>query len=430
MRATARSGKNSGECPRPAGGVRRPVEYGLGGTPAGNAPGPGANVAARLAALPAASVTPKATTFTDETPNLARKRRVLPEPTNPPPQSLPEGWQWVTLGYLVDRLQYGYTAKSLHASVGPYFLRITDIKPEGVNWSSVPRCFIEEVELEKYQLVEGDFVFARSGSIEKAWCVESPPNAVFASYLIRGCLKNAQHREWLKYFIRSHSYLTQIGAAAAGTGMQNVNAKRLGSVLIPLPPLAEQRRIVARLETLMARSRRARAKLAEVPTQLAQARQSLLASAFRGDLTADWRRIRTPSGKGPTSDAEAAWRIPSEWRATLLENLIPDGGLFDGPFGTHLKSDDYTADGVRVIRLDNIGHLSFDEEKRTFIGEAKYTSLKRHTVGAGDLIFASFIFEPLRVCILPPLPTPAIAKADCFCLRPDPKLVDREFLCF
>ena len=51
-----------------------------------------------------------------------------------------------------------------------------------------------------------------------------------------------------------------------------------------LPPLAEQRRIVARFEALEARSRRARAALDELPALLAQARQSLLARAFRGQL--------------------------------------------------------------------------------------------------------------------------------------------------
>ena len=67
-------------------------------------------------------------------------------------------------------------------------------------------------------------------------------------------------------------------------------------VELAIPPLAEQRRIVAKIEELMARSRAARAALAEVPTLLEQFRQSVLASAFRGDLTADWRE------KNPTAE--------------------------------------------------------------------------------------------------------------------------------
>ena len=118
------------------------------------------------------------------------------------------------------------------------------------------------------------------------------------------------------------------------------------------------------------------------------------------------------------------------WQRKTVEELIPKGGIFDGPFGSNLKSDDYTESGVRVIRLENIGQLRFIGEKETFISREKYETLKRHTVGEGDIIFASFIMEEVRACVLPKLSTKAVAKADCFCLRPKPGLVDRQYLVF
>src|SRR2546430_291797 len=60
-------------------------------------------------------------------------------------------------------------------------------------------------------------------------------------------------------------------------------------VPVRIPPAAEQRRIVAKIEALQEQSRRAREALAEVGPLLEQFRQSVLAAAFRGDLTADWR---------------------------------------------------------------------------------------------------------------------------------------------
>ena len=51
-------------------------------------------------------------------------------------------------------------------------------------------------------------------------------------------------------------------------------------------------------------------------------------------------------------------------------------------------------------------------------------------MGGGDIIFASFISEEVRACVLPKLSTKAIAKADCFCLRPKSELVDRQYLVF
>lgn len=203
-------------------------------------------------------------------------------------RGLPSGWQVVPLGDLLEKLQYGYTA-SASKNAGPRLLRITDIRDHGVDWKDVPGCEISRGDLEKYRLRDGDFVFARSGSIEKAWRVRGAPEAVFASYLIRGRPREPELGEWLSWFVRSHDYLGQIGAAGAGIGMQNVNAKKLAAVHVALAPRGERRRIVAKIEALTQKSRRAKEALDAIPPLLERFRQSVLASAFRGDLTKDWR---------------------------------------------------------------------------------------------------------------------------------------------
>jgi len=111
-----------------------------------------------------------------------------------------------------------------------------------------------------------------------------------------------------------------------------------------------------------------------------------------------------------------------------VADLLQEGGIFDGPFGSNLKSSDYTTAGVRVIRLENLANLEFVAAKETYISVQKYKGLTRHTVGAGDVIFGSFVDGPTRVCVLPELPTLAIAKADCFCLRPNPGRMLSGFL--
>ncbi len=121
--------------------------------------------------------------------------------------------------------------------------------------------------------------------------------------------------------------------------------------------------------------------------------------------------------------------LPEGWAITKLAELLEPAGLFDGPFGSNLKTSDYTNTGVRVVRLENIASLRFVEEKRTFISMSKYASLKKHTLFEGDLIVGSFVDGAVRVCVLPSLPTTAIAKADCFCVRTRPEL-DRKFLAF
>jgi type I restriction enzyme, S subunit len=151
-------------------------------------------------------------------------------------EKLPSGWALATLGELMDRLQYGYTASADDNADGPRFLRITDLRDEGIDWAAVPRCTAREDEVAKFLLRDGDIVFARTGSIEKAAVVRDPPKAVFASYLIRGHPLTRSLSDWIGYFVRSTSYFEQIGDASAGIGRENVNAKKLSSVRIPVAP--------------------------------------------------------------------------------------------------------------------------------------------------------------------------------------------------
>ncbi|HWU90277.1 MAG TPA: restriction endonuclease subunit S [Kofleriaceae bacterium] len=260
--------------------------------------------------------------------------------------TLPRGWAQTTLAELLDRLQYGYTASASSETPGPRLLRITDLQEDGVDWTKVPGCQILGAELEKYRLRDGDFVFARSGSIEKAWRVKQVPTAVFASYLIRGTPLEPATAPWLEAFVRSTSYLLQIGAAGAGIGMQNVNAKKLGLVTLPLPPLNEQHRIVAKLNAIFEQARAATARLERLPVLLEKLKRSVLAAAFRGDLTKDWRaahpdvepasalldRIRKDRRRRWESDLRGKGKDPTKVRYEDPEPVNTDGlpGLPDG----------------------------------------------------------------------------------------------------
>jgi type I restriction enzyme S subunit len=74
--------------------------------------------------------------------------------------------------------------------------------------------------------------------------------------------------------------------------------------------------------------------------------------------------------------------------------------------------------------------LNFIEEKDSYISQEKYKTLIKHSVQEGDIIFASFIADEIRACVLPRLSTKAIAKADCFCLRPKEDLVNRTYMTY
>lgn len=102
-----------------------------------------------------------------------------------------------------------------------------------------------------------------------------------------------------------------------------------------------------------------------------------------------------------------------------LEDLISYSS--DGPFGSKLKTEHYSDNGARVIRLNNIEALKFSDRDKAFIPLEYYDTLKSYSVLAGDVIIAGLGDESIpmgRSCIVPQDLGLAINKADCFCVRP------------
>lgn len=170
------------------------------------------------------------------------------------PFQIPAAWAWTRLGNIALQIQYGYTASADTTVTEVRLLRITDIQNNRVDWPSVPGCQIEEDEAEKYLLRKNDILIARTGgTIGKSFIVpDAPVKSVFASYLIRVTPPQAIEARFLKLFLESPLYWTQLRTMSAGTGQPNVNGQALGRLECPLPPLAEQKRIVAKVDDLMA----------------------------------------------------------------------------------------------------------------------------------------------------------------------------------
>ncbi|MFI7803312.1 type-1 restriction enzyme EcoKI specificity protein [Pseudomonas sp. DD1] len=123
--------------------------------------------------------------------------------------------------------------------------------------------------------------------------------------------------------------------------------------------------------------------------------------------------------------------LPSDWVTCKFEDLLAaePNALADGPFGSALKSSDYTETGCRVIRLNNVGVGVFLGENKAFIEMQRIADLKRHEAKPGDLITAA-LGDPLgRTCQVPIDIGPAIVKADCFRSRLH-KRIDSELIKF
>src|SRR5262249_5389775 len=130
----------------------------------------------------------------------------------------------------------------------------------------------------------------RAGSVGVSYRVTDVPcEAVFASYLIRFNPLDGVLPEYVSYYLRSDSYWQAISELSAGIAVPNVNASKLAQLEIPLPPLNEQRRIVAKLEKLLGKVNACQQRLESAQHILKRFRQAVLAAARSGRLTTDWR---------------------------------------------------------------------------------------------------------------------------------------------
>lgn len=246
--------------------------------------------------------------------------------------------------------------------------------------------------LTKHEARPGDLVIAALAE-PVGRCVEVPDGlgtAMVKADCVRVRVNSVFERRYLLHALNSPGGRARAEAAAHGLGRLRINLGDLRSLLVPAAPPNEQRRIVAKLESLQERSRRARDSLDAVPALLDKLRQSILAAAFRGDLTRDFRekhkdlepaskllqRIRTErrkkweeaelakltaKGRPPTDDKwKSKYKEPDPVDPTGLPKL-PDGWCWASVdevtsavrtacYGVVQPGDDCT-DGVPLVRV-------------------------------------------------------------------------------
>lgn len=317
-------------------------------------------------------------------------------------EKLPPSWTVAPLS-AVAKLQLG---KMLDKARNTGTLTLPYLRNINVRWGSFDLDDLFSMrftpdEAQKFLIRDGDVMVCEGGEPGRA--------AVWRHGCTDIVFQKAIHRirphklllpDWVAFFLRYSAESGTLQDHFTGTTIKHLPGQALAAIEIPLPPLPEQRRIVAGIEALFARTRRARTDLERIAPLAKRHRDQTLACATKGD-----------------------------WAEVAVADLA--NSAFDGPFGSNLKSADYTETGTRVVRLENIGHLRFIAEKETYISDQKAASLVRHNLEPGDVLFSSFVDKEVRVCVLPnDLPTAAINKADCFCLRVDGQRADPTFLTF
>ena len=323
-------------------------------------------------------------------------------------EDLPLGWASTTLGGICDKPEYGWTTKAANSGPGPKLLRTTDISKGVIDWSTVPVCTQVPPSLDKYLLKKEDIVVSRAGSVGLSALIGDCPEAVFASYLIRFRAHREISVEYLHYFLKSPSYWEQIAQESAGIALQNVNAKKLAALTVPLPPLPEQHRIVAEIEKQFTRLDASEAALRRVQANLKRYRASVLKAACEGKLVPTEAELAQDEGRDYEPADQLLERILTERRArwesqekrkgkykepaTLDTSDLPelpdgwawatvDGLILKSPQNGIYKPKSQYGDGVPILRIED--YQDFHVKAYDQLQRLRITAEEASTYGLG-----------------------------------------------
>ena len=181
-----------------------------------------------------------------------KKEKPLPEITeDEKPFEIPEGWMWVHLNYIANS-SLGKTLDKVK-NTGDYkpYLCSINVYWNGISLEKVKEARFEETELEKYSLKRGDLLICEGGDVGRSAVWEED---------IPMCYQNALHRVrfyhdinpyFYKYLIECYKGIGIINQFSKGVTIKHLVQSSLNAMWLPLPPLAEQKRIVAKIEELL-----------------------------------------------------------------------------------------------------------------------------------------------------------------------------------
>jgi type I restriction enzyme S subunit len=284
-------------------------------------------------------------------------------PKEEQPYQLPKGWQWVRLGGLTQIIGGGTPSSKNDAyyegGTIPW-IRPADLSGYQDKYIERGERSITELGLAKSsaRLLPADTVLlstrAPIGYVAIA-ANEVTTNQGFKSFLPSSLYEPS----YLYWYLKGNKDMLE--RHASGTTFLELSAKRASEIMMPLPPMEEQQRIVQRIESLFAKLDAAEARLNAVAASFAPRKDALLHQAFTGEL------------------------LHKQLQETMpMDDILADVRI--GPFGSALHKQDYHEGGIPVINPKHIVALQIKPEAKVSISATKADELSAYKLQENDII--------------------------------------------
>ena len=328
-----------------------------------------------------------------------KKEKALPEIADEEkPFDIPDSWKWVRLRDICSKITDGTHHSPPNSEVGKYrYITAKNIKDSGIDLTNISYVS-QETHEEIYSRCnpeQGDILLIKDGATTGVVTVNNLVEAFSMLSSVALLKKSVFTDAWyVVYALRSDLFYKAIRSQMKGTGITRITLKQIEPIVVPLPPLAEQKRIVAKIEELLPyidRYEQAWSKLEQFNSRFPEdMKKSLLQYAIQGKLveqrpeegTAEElfaqiqeekqrliaeKKIKKEKPLPEITDEEKLFDIPDSWkwvRLTSVASKITDGEhktprRVDSYYGFYLLSARNIRDGY--ILLDDVDYV--DEEE-------------------------------------------------------------------
>lgn len=348
-----------------------------------------------------------------------KKEKPLPEISEEEkPFEIPESWKWVRIANTWDVLNgdrgKNYPAKTTLSHKGIPFISALNLNGKTIIYDDNLLCLSEEQynKLGNGKLIQGDIVVCIRGSLGKHGRFPLERGAIASSLVImRSHLSIPALDDFLMLFLDSPLFFGEIKRYDNGTAQPNLAARSLELFLFPLPPLAEQKRIVSKIEELLPLLdcyEQAWNRLEDFnkrfPTDL---QKSILQLAIQGKLVPQrpeegtgeelYQQIQAEkqalikAGKlkkekplPEITEAEKPFEIPESWKWVRFSELMLS--MSTGPFGSMLHKSDYIENGIPLVNPANIINGKILSSNKMMVSSETRKRLNSYILHSGMIV--------------------------------------------
>ena len=306
--------------------------------------------------------------------------------------SIPTNWNIQKLEELANvtggkRLPKGSSLSEINN--GHPYIRVSDMNDKGIQLDSmlyVPDDVVEQIS--RYRVDKDDLYISVAGTLG---LVGKVPDELNGANLTENADRISNIRcntDFLLYCLKSDFIKKIINSEMTTNAQPKLALTRIKQFPIPVPPLKEQQKIAEILSSVDA----AIEKTEQVIAKTEEVKKGLMQQLLTKGI-----------GHTKFKDSKLGL-IPESWNLIDFIEVADsniDYSFTGGPFGSDLKSEDYTENGVRIIQLQNIKDGYFNDDYKIFTSEEKADKLKSCNIYPGEIIIAKMADPLARACLVP-----------------------------